>query len=126
MTVVRGVRGATTAETNTREAILQATHELLQAMVEANGIQEEQIACVFFSTTPDLNAAFPAEAARVRMGWSNGAFFSGQEIDVPNAPRSCIRVLILVNTDVPASGIRHVYLRGAVNLRQRGLEDKRP
>ncbi|MBI4328945.1 MAG: chorismate mutase [Chloroflexi bacterium] len=126
MTVIRGSRGATTAETNTREAILQATHELLQAMVEANGIQEEQIACVFFSATPDLDAAFPAEAARVRMGWSNGAFFSSQEMNVADAPRSCIRVLILVNTDAPASGIRHVYLRGAVNLRQRGLEDKRP
>jgi len=117
----RGIRGATTAEANTREAILSATRELLTALVEANGIRVEDIAAVWFTTTPDLNAEFPALAAR-QMGWEHTALLCGHEMSVPDGLPRCIRVLMLVNTDKRPEDLRHIYLREARDLRRRGLE----
>lgn len=114
----RGVRGATTAE-NTAESIRSATRELLQRIVEANDIKAEQVAATFFTTTKDLTAAFPATAARIDMGWQDVALLDAHEIDVPGSLDRCIRALLLVNTDKPASELVHVYLRGASNLRPR-------
>jgi chorismate mutase len=122
MLVCRGIRGATTAEDNTKEAILSATRELLERLVEANGIKEEQIAAAFFTTTQDLNAEFPAVAAR-QMGWSNVALLCGHEMAVPDGLPRCIRVLILVNTDKGPQELTHIYLREARNLRSRGMGD---
>ena len=121
--VCRGVRGATTAE-NTPESILSATKELLECMVEANDIARDQIAAAFFTTTRDLNAAFPATAARVGLGWTDVALMCSHEMDVPNALPSCIRVLLLVNTDKRPQELANVYLRGAKNLRSRGMESQ--
>lgn len=114
--LTRGIRGATTVEANTVEAILEATKELLTAMLKANEVDLESVASAFFTTTPDLNAEFPALAAR-EMGWTNVALLCGHEMNKPGSLPMCLRILIHVNTDKPASEIRHVYLRGARVLR---------
>lgn len=112
----RGVRGATSADANTREAIVQATRELLEALVEANGIEPADIASVFLTATPDLNADFPAQAARA-MGWDDAALLCAQEIAVPTATPSLLRVLLHWNTSKTQAEIRHIYLKGATALR---------
>ena len=119
MAKVRGIRGATTADGNTREAILEATRELLEGLVDANDIDPDDVAAVNFTTTRDLNAAFPALAARERMGWDYVALMCGHEMEVPDAQPLCIRVLMLVNTDKSQQEISNVYLRDAANLRDR-------
>lgn len=114
--VCRGIRGATTTTENTAEAILSATRELLTELIAANDIQQEDIASVIFTTTVDLNAEYPALAAR-KMGWHDVALMCGHEMVVPGALKQCIRVLIHWNTTRRNDEIQHVYLRGAVNLR---------
>jgi chorismate mutase len=112
----RGIRGATTATENTREAILEATRELLQLLIAANGIKPEDIASAIFTTTPDLNAEFPAVAAR-ELGWIDTALLCGHEMNVPGSLQSCIRVLVHWNTTRHANEVVHVYIRGARGLR---------
>jgi chorismate mutase len=112
----RGIRGATTVDSNTPEAILNATAELLTAMVKANSIRLEDVASAIFTTTPDLNAEFPALAAR-RLGWNDVALLCGHEMAVPGSLAMCLRILLHVNTDKGADQIVHVYLRGAQVLR---------
>lgn len=114
--MVRGVRGAITVESNTAEAIRRAVHRLLAAMVARNGIEQEEIASVIFSTTKDIDAETPAFGAR-QMGWTSIPLFCTQEMEVPEVLARCIRVLIHVNTDKSQDEIRHVYLDGAVALR---------
>jgi chorismate mutase len=114
--VMRGVRGAITAEANTEEAMLRATRRLLREMIGRNRIQPEDVASVLFTTTPDLNAVFPAVAAR-QLGWLQVPLMGAQEAAVKGALEKCIRVLIHWNTDLPPDQIQHVYLDGAVNLR---------
>ena len=123
MAKIRGIRGATTAVANTKEAILEATGELLRRLVDANDVEPDDVAAVTFTTTRDLNAEFPAVAAREQMGWEYVALMCGHEMDVPDAQPHCIRVLMLVNTEKSAQEISNVYLRGAVNLRDRGVGD---
>lgn len=113
---IRGIRGAVTVETNTERAILDATRGLLEEMVRANDVATHEIAAVFFTTTRDLNAAFPAEAAR-QLRWDAVALMSGAEIDVPGALPRCIRVLMLWNTPRAQEEIVHVYLHEAEALR---------
>ena len=120
MTRIRGIRGATTSHDNTKEAILGATRELLEELVSANDIQVEDLAAAFFTTTEDLNAEFPAQAAR-QVGWKHVALLDGHEMKVPDAIAKCIRVLVLVNTDKAPEELNHVYLKGASNLRARGV-----
>ena len=120
--VCRGVRGATTARDNTKEAILEATRELLERLVEANDLRQESMTAVIFTTTRDLNAEFPALAAR-RMGWVDVALMCSHEMDVPDALPYCIRALLLVNTEKEAREMVNVYLRDAANLKARGMED---
>jgi chorismate mutase len=113
---VRGIRGATTATANTVEAINEATEELLRELVRLNDLDPSDIACAFFTTTTDLDAEFPAHAAR-RLGWNQVALLCGPEIDVgrhnPRAIPHCVRVLILYNTPRPQEAMRFAYLRGA-------------
>jgi len=117
MVACRGVRGATTTETNEREAILEATRELLARLIERNQLVAEDVAAAFFTVTDDLNAEYPALAAR-QLGWTEAALMCAREIPVPTTTvRHCIRVLILINTEKRASEIAHVYLRDAVALR---------
>ena len=113
----RGIRGATTVETNAREAILDATHELLAELIRANNIKKEDVASAFFSTTPDLNAEFPAVAARNGFGWSNVALMCGHEMSVPGSLQMCLRIMLHVNTELSQAEIVHVYQRGAAALR---------
>ncbi|PKB60866.1 MAG: chorismate mutase [SAR202 cluster bacterium Casp-Chloro-G4] len=122
MTKVRGIRGATTANTNTRDDVLGATKALLEALIEANDIDPNDVAAAFFTATPDLNAEFPAAAARL-MGWTYVALMGASEINVPDAPPLCVRVLILINTDKPAKELTNIYQQGAEHLRSRGVED---
>ncbi len=113
---VRGVRGATTTEANTREAILAATNELLCLMIEANHIEPDDVASVIFTTTVDLNADYPALAARA-LGWHDVALMCMHEMNVPHGLKMCIRRLLHWNTEVPAQAVKHIYIKGAVNLR---------
>ncbi|HXN08072.1 MAG TPA: chorismate mutase [Candidatus Acidoferrales bacterium] len=113
---VRGIRGATTASENTSAVIVAATDKLLREMIAANAVHAEDVASVFFTTTPDLNSEFPAAAARA-LGWQKVPLLCATEIDVPGRLQSCIRVLMLVNTEVPQADIRHIYLAGAARLR---------
>ena len=122
MTKVRGIRGATTAESNTKESILEATGELLTRLVEANDLDLDDVAAAHFTTTNDLNAEFPAVAAR-HMGWNDIALMCGHEMAVPDAQTQCIRVLVLVNTEKSPQELSNVYLRGAANLRARGIHE---
>ena len=106
----RGVRGATTVDDNTKEAIYAAAKELMGKVIEANCIRSEDVACAFFTTTRDLNAAFPAAAAR-QLGWQEVALLCGHEMDVPQGLPRCLRILILFNTEKRPEEIVHVYLK---------------
>ncbi len=112
----RGIRGATTVEQNEREEILSATKELLELLIQRNDLHTEDIASAIFSVTNDLNAEFPAVAARM-LGWTEVALLNMCEIPVPDSLGKCIRILLHVNTTRSAAEIQHVYIRKAVNLR---------
>jgi chorismate mutase len=112
----RGIRGATTTEDNTPEEILKATRQLLALMIRQNGIEPEDVASAIFSTTTDLDAEFPALAAR-QLGWFDVALMCVHELDVPGSLRRCIRILLHWNTDKPAEEIVHVYVKEARRLR---------
>ncbi len=112
----RGMRGATTVDHNNQAEILAATSELLQLMMHQNDLVVEDIASVIFTVTEDLDAVFPALAAR-QMGWNGVALMCMREIPVPDSLGKCIRVLLHVNTTRSASDIQHVYLREAASLR---------
>ena len=113
---VRGIRGATTATANTADAINEATEELLKELVHLNDLDPNDIACAFLTTTTDLDAEFPAHAAR-RLGWTQVALLCGHDMNVtganPRAVPMCIRVLVLYNTPRPQTAMRFAYLRGA-------------
>lgn len=114
--MVRGIRGATTAESNTREAILAATDELLRLMIDANELCADDVASVIFTTTSDLTADYPALAARA-LGWHDVALMCAHEMAVPHGLPMCIRILMHWNTSVPAADVQHVYIKGAARLR---------
>ena len=113
---VRGIRGATTVDANTAVAILSATRQLLLTMQAANGFSADDLVSAIFTVTPDLNAAFPAAAAR-EMGWDRVALLDAVEIDVPGALARCVRVLIHVYTERGPAEVHHVYAGGAACLR---------
>lgn len=119
----RGIRGATTVEANSTDAILAATRELLARMVEANHVAVAEIASIFFTVTADLTAAFPARAAR-ELGWKHVPLLDAQEVPVPGSLPRCVRVLILWNSERPQEEIQHVYLRDAGSLRPDLQEDE--
>ena len=113
---VGGIRGATTVESNTREAILEAAHELLTAITEANELQRDDVASVMFSATQDVDAVCPGVAAR-EMGWLNVALLCTQEMYVPGSLPLCVRILMHVNTPKTQAELQFIYLRGARELR---------
>ncbi len=112
----RGVRGATTADANTREDILRATRQLLALMIRQNGIQADDVGSALFTTSIDLNAEFPALAAR-QLGWLDVPLMCGHEMNVPGSLQRCIRVLLNWNTQKHPKEIQHVYIKEAVQLR---------
>lgn len=113
---VRGIRGANSVRENSREAIHEATRELIQAIMNENDIESKNIASIFLTATPDLNADFPAYAVR-ELGFTSVPLLCAAEIDVSGAMKSLIRVLIHVNTDLDQDEVRHVYLGGTAKLR---------
>jgi len=115
--LVRGIRGAITVNNNTKEEIIKFTKELLITLQKENDFKIEDIVSVFFSVTPDLNAAFPARAAR-ELGWKQVPLFDMQEIGVPGSLPRCIRILIQINCSKNQTEIKHCYLRGARILRK--------
>jgi len=115
----RGIRGAIMVLANNKESILAATGKLLVEMAQANKIEIKDIAAIFFTTTPDLNAEFPASATR-ELGWpSNLALLCGHEMNVPNDLPRCLRILMLVNTEKGPEEITHVYLGEAKKLKNK-------
>ena len=123
MSKVRAIRGATTADENTKEAIVDATREMLEALVEANDFVQDDLISAFFTTTKDLNAQFPAVAAR-KIGWLNVALMCSHEMVISDAQERCIRVMVHVNSNKSPEEIKNVYLKEAVNLRKRGFEEE--
>lgn len=114
---LRGIRGATTAGKNNKEEIVAATRELLSEIASANQLKIEEIASIIFSVTRDLDAEFPAAAAR-EIGWNDTPLLCTYEIDVPGSLPKCIRVLLQVNTDTAQKDIKHIYLKDAKSLRR--------
>ena len=114
--ICRGVRGATTIEEDTPEAVLRATRELLAFMIRLNCIDSVDVASAIFTTTIDVVSQYPALAAR-QLGWMDVPLLCGHEMDLPGGLPRCIRVLIHWNTDTPQADIQHVYLNEAQALR---------
>lgn len=112
----RGVRGATTVEANTREAILKGTRQLLALMIRRNAIDPTDVASAVFTLTKDLNAEFPALAAR-QLGWLDVPLLCGYEVEVPGSLHLCVRILLHWNTSNSQKEIQHVYIHDAVSLR---------
>lgn len=110
------IRGAITVEENTRTQILENTRELLQAIVEANALENEQIISILFSATEDLDAAYPAIAAR-ELGITDASLLCFQEMKVQGSLTMCLRVMLHVEKDSCQKEARHVYLKGAKILR---------
>lgn len=115
-TVCRGVRGATTVEANTKEAILKATRQLLALIIRRNEINPKDLASAIFTVTRDVNAEFPALAAR-QMGWLDVPLLCGYEVEVPGSLPLCVRILLHWNTNRAQDAIHHVYIHNAVALR---------
>jgi chorismate mutase len=112
----RGIRGAITVSANNKQSIIIATKELLKEMVRANNVEIGEIAAILFTTTPDLNAEFPAAATR-ELEWAQQvALLCGHEMNVPDGLPSCLRILMLANTEKTAKEIVHVYLGEAKRL----------
>jgi chorismate mutase len=120
--ICRGIRGATGVDINDAVAIITATRELLERIVGANDLLVEDVISVIFTATPDLDAAYPARAAR-EMGWMNTPLLCMQEMVVAGSLPRCIRVLVLWNTDLSSDQVQHVYLGRARALRPDLLEE---
>lgn len=116
MMMVRGIRGATVAEENTKESILEATRELLETLFKVNAVDVPDIASIIFSVTSDLDATFPAIAAR-QLGLGDTPLLCVNEIPVPDSLGKCVRILMHVNSTTSQKDIQHVYLKEAVSLR---------
>lgn len=114
--VTRGIRGAITVERNSAEEIVSATRELLEVIIKENDLEPEDIASAFFTVTVDLDAEFPASAAR-EMGWKYVPLLCATEINVPGRLPRCIRVLVHINTRKSQQELKHIYLKDAARLR---------
>lgn len=118
---MRGIRGATSAASNDAAAIVEATAELLKQLVTLNEVDPDEVAFAYFTTTRDLDAEFPALAAR-RMGWLDVPLLCGHDMEVrqpnPRGVPRCIRILLLYNTERSQREMRHAYLRGAAAIKE--------
>lgn len=114
---VRGIRGATTVDENTEIEIKNATVELINKIIEENNINLEDIVYTQFSTTKDLNTAYPAKFARLNCGFTSVPMMSSNEQEVLGSLKMALRVLIVVNTDKKQNEMKHQYLKGAKVLR---------
>lgn len=115
--ITKGIRGAIIVEENSPKSIEEATIRLLKEIIAKNNIETDLISHVIFSLTPDLNADFPAKYARINLNWKEVAMLCFNEIDVPNALKKCLRVLIVINCSENFEP-NFVYLNGADSLRK--------
>ncbi|NMP22451.1 chorismate mutase [Sulfobacillus harzensis] len=115
--MIRGIRGATTVDQDDADEILTRTGELLKEMARVNRLDPENMASICFTLSPDLRATFPAEAAR-RIGWQYVPVICMRELDVPHGLKKAVRVLMHAETPLGQREVQHVYLRGAVVLRE--------
>lgn len=122
--ISRGIRGATTVSENNADLIIQETKNVLQEMIEKNDVKPNDVSHVFISVTDDLSATFPAKALREFPGWTYVPVMCMAEIDVIGSLKSCIRVMMVVNTKQAQDEIHHVFHNEAVRLRP-DLVDKR-
>jgi chorismate mutase len=113
---MRAVRGATTVEKDDADLVVSATRELLATLAERNAFAPEQVISAIFTVTPDIPSEFPARAAR-ELGWVDVPLLCALEIPTERGLAHCIRVLLHIETELPRSALRHVYLRDAVELR---------
>lgn len=115
--MIRGIRGATTIDVDTPEAIHLATEYMIMRIIEANRLHAEDVASVFVTTTPDIKSGFPAKTVRSLEGWTRVPIMSAVEMDVEGALPKCIRLMLHVNTNLEQREVEHVYLNGAKVLR---------
>jgi chorismate mutase len=116
MSAIRGIRGAIAVSRNTKDEIISSTIALLKKMATSNKVKVDDIASIFFSVTKDLNAEFPAIAAR-KLGWTSTPLLCTYEIDVPGSLKRCVRVLMHVNSNKSQKAIKHTYMNDAKKLR---------
>ena len=115
----RGIRGAITIEENSIEYVRKATIELISEMKKQNNYKEEDISNVIFTLTDDINCIYPAKIAREEFAqWKYVPMMCFNELNIENSLRKCLRILITVNTELAQDQIKHVYLKGAANLRK--------
>ncbi len=119
---VRGIRGAINVAQNSKSEIISATRELLIKMAKANHVKKEDIVSIFFTMTTDLDAVYPAVAAR-EMGWTTVPLMCSVEVPVSGSMPLCIRVLMQINTETVQQDIKHIYLRETRSLRADLFED---
>ncbi|MFJ7734833.1 chorismate mutase [Lysinibacillus sp. NPDC097287] len=115
--MIRGLRGATTIESDKQELVWDETAKLVREVVAANNVDVDDIASIIISTTPDITSAFPARSVRLMEGWQYVPVMCMHEMDVPNALPLCIRVLIHANVEVSQKDVKHLYLNDAIKLR---------
>lgn len=116
--LTRGIRGATTLNSNTKQEIKNATVELIEEIIKTNSINKEDIAFVIFTVTSDINADFPAKYARLELGFDTVPMMCYREMEVTGSTPFCLRALVTVNTEKSQKEIKHCYLRGAKALRK--------
>ena len=115
--MIRGLRGATTIESDKQELVWDETAKLVREVVAANNVDVDDIASIIISTTPDITSAFPARSVRLMEGWQYVPVMCMHEMDVPNTLPLCIRVLIHANVEVSQKDVKHLYLNDAIKLR---------
>ena len=116
MSNVRGLRGATTVDEDTKEQVFERVVALLEAMFERNDLDKDDLISVLFTATDDIHSVFPALAAR-KFGLGDVPLICARELDIDGGTPRCIRVLMHINTDLARDALHHVYLEGAVGLR---------
>jgi chorismate mutase len=114
---IRAIRGATQLDRDDRDHLLVSVEELIREILEQNDIDTDRLVSMILTATPDLHSEFPALAAR-QLGIGDVPLLCAQEIDVDGAMPRVIRVMVHIESDLPRSEIRHVYLRGAAALRR--------
>jgi len=122
--MIRGLRGATTIESDKPELVWEEAVKLTVEVAKANDVKPEDITSIFLSTTPDIISAFPAKSVRMLEGWQHVPIMCMHEMNVEGGLPLCIRVLIHANTDIAQDKIRHIYLNDAVKLRPDLVETK--
>ncbi len=114
--MVRALRGATTVERDERELVERRTQELIAALMDRNGLHEDDLISIVFTATDDIHTAFPAEAAR-SAGITHVPLLCARELEIDGGIARCIRILVHAYTDRTVRDLRHPYLHGARQLR---------